>query len=622
MEIYLASTSSPWRAETWTAAGIGRRAWKLKLELAFAFLLATTLAAIFLEDRLLDRTTTLHPSGRVAHGWHAHSDSMIGGASRVRADPRTPLSWACELRPGYAYPFCGAELLFDPHVRGDGLDLSRTEKVLIAYSYRGPAETVRINLKNFDPRYTKEGLASTAKFNTAEIKARGSRSVVELSLADFTVADWWLNENKIPPHLVRTQFDNVASLEVQTGTEAPLGKYHFTIHSISLRGRLLTQAEWYLLLLGTWVAAIGAFLSQRVYAATKALRLEKQARQTAEEAAATLARNDALTGFLNRNSFREALAAALAAEGAPAAGALTLVDVRNVNEVNSAAGEDEGDAFLSELSRRISMKCGEEAVLGRIGGSEFAFFSAGTHEEQDALAVRVVQALADPVAVAGSRSLDPIVSLGTARFPEHGSDVSALLRAADIALHEARRSAEANRCLYHAGLEGSASERLAALKEQERVIRDRAQRPGFITRARTDILLRELCRNAARWPADTIVSLQLSSAEWEEDWSAERILTQLDKARLAPQRLALEISETAYLARSGATLQNLRTLQQAGVRIALAQPSGMSHSAVGKFGFDQVHFSAEQLTASLDSAEKKLLDPRASCQLLSNSRAA
>ena len=583
-------------------------------------LLAATLAAILLEERLLDRTTALHPSGRVTYSANTHSDGMIGGASKVRPDPNRPLSWACDLRPGYAYPFCGIELLFDPHVRGDGLDLSRTEKVLIEYSYRGPAETLRINLKNFDPRYTKVGLASTAKFNTAEFKARGSRSVTELYLNDFTVADWWVNENKIPPHLVRTQFDNIASLEVQTGTEAPLGDYQFTIHSISLRGRLLTQAEWYLLLLGAWVAAIGAFLLQRVFAATKALRLEKQARQTAEAAAAALARNDALTGFLNRHAFREALAAALAADNAPVAGTLTLVDVRNLNEVNSVSGEDEGDAFLVEISRRISIECGEGAVLARIGGSEFALFSAGTHEEQDALAVRVARALADPVPF--GRRLAPIVSLGTARYPEHGHDVSNLLRAADIALHEARSSAEANHCVYHEGLEGSASERLAARKEQERSLQARAERPGFITRARTDILLRELCRNAARWPAETIFSLQLSSAEWEEDWSAERILTQLDKARIAPHRLILEVSEGAFLARSGNVLQNLRTLQQAGVRLALAQPSAMSHSAAAKFGFDQVHFSAEQLTASLEGSEKKLLDPRASFQPPSNSRAA
>ena len=575
-------------------------------ELLFLALLIGTIGALALEDRILVRTERVHPAP--THLLRAHSDSELRGTSTMQPDGR-PSSWRCSLRGQNPYPFCGVELLFDPKRPEKGLDLSRTDSIRIAYSYEGAGETLRLNLRNYDARYSKPGVPSSTKFNTIEFKAKQGEAVAELAMADISVAGWWMTENRIAPEFGRPEFSNVVGLQVLTGTGTPLGRHRIAIDEIVLHGRLLTHAEWYLLLLGIWGASIALFLIWRVVGATAALRTEVQAREKAEQRAQTLARNDALTGFLNRHAFREELATRLGQGGDTEAGAVFLIEIGNLRSVNDVHGHSAGDDLMIETARRLDGLGGDTAIAGRMGGNELAFFVPEDHASQEdlaALTMRLNQAFA-----CGGNSLNPGATIGVARYPEHGGDYTTLFRAADIALHEARRTGGGTFRFYNPGLEGGASQRIARIRGRERVLRAGEALPAFVAQARTDIVIREACRIASAWPSETALRMKLSPAEWREDWTAERIITQIDMRGLTRMNFIVEIAESIYLGRVGATMRNLQTLQREGMRLALTEFRNGFDPSTSAIKFAQIEIDAGYLGSSLGAGERKMIERRA-----------
>ncbi|TFI58175.1 GGDEF domain-containing protein [Sphingomonas parva] len=576
------------------------------LQLAFLLLLAATFAAVAGEDRLLERQQILYAKGMAAGIVRPHSDQLLGGSSTMRARGS---GWVCTLGGRTRFPFCGLELDLADDDRS-GFDLSRAERILVDYSYRGPAESLRLNLRNFDPRYSRVEVPGSTKYNTLELRVGQGPARADLAMANFAVAGWWLTEQKVPPELGRTEFGNIVALQLLTGNGAPLGSHQFELHGVTVEGRLMTQAEFYLLLLGLWGAGLAAYLLFRVAAASRALRREVLARQRAEEHAQALARHDALTGFLNRHAFREELSATLAAAAAAEQrGAVFLIEIGNLRSVNDVYGHAAGDALLVESARRLQASCPEGAIAGRMGGNELAFYVPGEQAGGEGQTVELTARLNQGFACSGS-TLSPGATIGAACFPHHGNDYASLFRAADIALHEAKRAGGGSYRFYNSDLEGGASERIARMRSRERVLKASEERPAFLARARTDLVVREGCSLAAGWPAETMLCLTLTAAEWQEDWTAERIVTQLDMSGLDRARLTVELSETQFLSRAGATMRNLRALQDAGIRLALSGFRNGFNPAASSIRFDEIRPDLAFLSGAFGGGERRLFDRR------------
>ena len=104
---------SSWRQ---AVGGLGRaRRWLagVKLEATIVALLLATFAAIHYQHALLDRTQIYSAANGTAYNAYFYGDQGAGGTSTVTPDAGQPLSWTCDLRPTYQYPFCGYGLLFD-----------------------------------------------------------------------------------------------------------------------------------------------------------------------------------------------------------------------------------------------------------------------------------------------------------------------------------------------------------------------------------------------------------------------------------------------------------------------------------------------------------------------------
>ena len=151
----------------------------------------------------------------------------------------------------------------------------------------------------------------------------------------------------------------------------------------------------------------------------------------------TLAATDDLTGLPNRRAlYAEARSRFTRSSLSPQA--LLLLDLDRFKEVNDSLGHHLGDRLLVEVSGRLRARLREGDLLARLGGDEFAILLEGARRtEAVAVATSLRAAMMEPFLFEGV-SLHSSTSIGIALFPEHGDDLSSLLRKADIALYQAK----------------------------------------------------------------------------------------------------------------------------------------------------------------------------------------
>lgn len=158
---------------------------------------------------------------------------------------------------------------------------------------------------------------------------------------------------------------------------------------------------------------------------------------------ARLASTDPLTGLANRRRFIEHLTSALRrAERYGESLGLVIFDLDRFKSVNDAHGHEVGDRLLVEVAKQLGDGLRDTDVVARLGGEEFgAILSHATVEAAREVTERVrrgVAALRLPVEAGDD--LRTTISAGVAVYPIHGGDDRALMRRADEALYEAKRS--------------------------------------------------------------------------------------------------------------------------------------------------------------------------------------
>ncbi len=151
---------------------------------------------------------------------------------------------------------------------------------------------------------------------------------------------------------------------------------------------------------------------------------------------------DALTGLLNRRGFYQSMELALARiERTQNSMSLLFLDLDGFKKINDTLGHDAGDLLLRRVSEMLQGCLRPYDTLARLGGDEFTVLLDSLNTPEDA--GRVAQKLIDVVST--PQSIDGVefslgVSIGVASMPECGQTVEELLRAADIAMYEAKRS--------------------------------------------------------------------------------------------------------------------------------------------------------------------------------------
>lgn len=155
-----------------------------------------------------------------------------------------------------------------------------------------------------------------------------------------------------------------------------------------------------------------------------------------------LALHDPLTGVGNRTSLDRRLEEMIRRSGdSGASWAVLLLDLDDFKSVNDTYGHEAGDEVLREAAKRIQLAIRDDDRCFRLGGDEFVVVTSFLSSPSDieGLKLRVAGALMPPVNV-GDIPIARKASVGTATYPDDGTDAASLLRTADGAMYLAKRA--------------------------------------------------------------------------------------------------------------------------------------------------------------------------------------
>ncbi|MGB9368038.1 MAG: PAS-domain containing protein [Xanthobacteraceae bacterium] len=355
-------------------------------------------------------------------------------------------------------------------------------------------------------------------------------------------------------------------------------------------------------------------------------------RHRAEESIAHMARHDALTQLPNRVLLREKMAEGLARiESHHETMAVCYLDLDNFKGVNDTLGHPIGDKLLGIIAARVRGVVGEDDTIARLGGDEFAVLQSNSSADAAGkLARRLVEVISEPIHIDG-QEINSSVSIGIALAPNDGSAADHLMKCADLALYrakaegrgtfrffepdmdariQARRALEVDlrRALtsgefslaYQPQINLAANELIAmeALLRWNHAERGPVPPSEFIPLAEEtglivplgEWVLREACKDAAQWPKSVRVAVNLSPVQFRNRGLVTMVTQALAAARVAPNRLELEITERVLLQDDEMILTMLHQLRALGVRIAM-DDFGTGYSSLSylrSFPFDKI----------------------------------
>jgi diguanylate cyclase (GGDEF)-like protein len=172
-----------------------------------------------------------------------------------------------------------------------------------------------------------------------------------------------------------------------------------------------------------------------------ALAMEAAQRQEAEGRIEQLAWYDSLTGLPNRNLLRETMRdMIMTAANRRRRIAVMLIDLDRFKDVNDTLGHLVGDALIKSAAQVLKETIGTAGIVARLGGDEFVvLLNEFEHRQEVALlAARIAQAL-HRTDLVPNVDTQVSASIGVALFPEHGREMSTLLKNADAAMYQAKR---------------------------------------------------------------------------------------------------------------------------------------------------------------------------------------
>ncbi len=324
---------------------------------------------------------------------------------------------------------------------------------------------------------------------------------------------------------------------------------------------------------------------------------------------------DPLTGLLNRRGFHQAVEnTLLRSERNGLSLVLLYLDLDGFKRVNDTLGHDAGDRVLRWVSEQMQACLRSYDILGRMGGDEFTALLELEFPEQ---AAKIAEKLIERVSVCQQvDGLDVMLgaSIGIATFPDCGSDLNGLLRAADIAMYEAKRAGRQQYRYYDQEMNGRARSRLmledsvrsaiqnkdftlvyqpqvsledGRLRGVEALLRWQHPSVGDVPPGLFLPLLEEarLISQLSTWiyqqvaaqrqawhstfDEDLVLSVSLSSSQFNMPNLASQLQQVIERHGLQGRQLEVEINEDSLMNNVDEANKQLKLLRQLGVRIAL-----------------------------------------------------
>ncbi|MEO8670710.1 MAG: EAL domain-containing protein [Tahibacter sp.] len=359
-----------------------------------------------------------------------------------------------------------------------------------------------------------------------------------------------------------------------------------------------------------WAAALAP--DQRIFAVARDIT----ERHRYESEIAHFSTHDSLTG-LPRIELVEAFLVSALAAAAQRGGRLSVfyIDLDRFHAVNDSRGRLIGDLVLRAVAQRLSAAVGENGKLCRVAGDEFVLVRVDSEEGPDQQemgeALRLI--IEEPILLEPEQVF-LTCSIGVSCFPENGATSSELIRQAEAAMmrakDEGRNSVAAfsnselqalrDRLELGSGLRSAISAEQLVLHFQpqisahnwqvtgvEALVRWQHPERGLLLPGRFIAVAEELgvivelgqwvldaaCRHAREWLdsgiADFTVAVNVSALQLQRPDFLERVQQALERSRLPPRYLELELTESMVMAHVERVITTMRSLKALGVSISL-----------------------------------------------------
>jgi diguanylate cyclase (GGDEF)-like protein len=322
--------------------------------------------------------------------------------------------------------------------------------------------------------------------------------------------------------------------------------------------------------------------------------------------------HDPLTDLPNRPLFLDRLECALVARRKVA---VLFIDIDNFKVINDSLGHDAGDQLLIQIARRLQNCARRADTVSRLGGDEFTILADEIESENDALqmAHRICETISRPTMI-DQRQVLVTASIGIATNLEKSEGVETMLREADTAMYHAKSNGKSRWSMFAESMNNKAVERLnietgirrglennefelyyqpiidmrtGKTTEVEALVRWQhpehglfppikfipiAEETGQITELGRWIL-REACRQAAEWRRelrrDIVVNVNVSPKQLRDNLFQIDVEQALLAFGLPASCLKLEITESAMMGDESCCVDELRSLRDKGVGIAV-----------------------------------------------------
>ena len=367
----------------------------------------------------------------------------------------------------------------------------------------------------------------------------------------------------------------------------------------------------------------------------------------AQDAVEYLATHDALTGLGNAGLARRMVDELVADE--PPYFAILLFELERFSAINEVFGHAAGDDLLRDVAEILRQAAHPHDVIARMGSHEFAIVQRAADGPDDTR--RLAATIADAVAARWNPSRDPrAVALGTgiATYPSDGDTAAALQSAAALALDRARKAGRGQTRFFDASMDAAARAALrlqsdlghALVRRQFHLdfqpIVDPASHavqgyeallrwchpdlgaipPGeFIPLAESsgaivaigEWVLHQACAAASTWPGEVFVAVNISAVQLQLANLPEIVAQTLHDTGLAPQRLELEITETALISNREGALAILEKIRALGVHISMDDfGTGYSSlSSLQSFPFSKLKIDQSFVARALTDAKAR-----------------
>ena len=410
-------------------------------------LLALTGAALLWNQ--FGMTSTMVIDAQSPYAIQAFDDRANPGGRSVASIDRAggTLGMDCDLRAGYEWAFCEMRLEFAqaPH----GIDLSRYDSMRLWVTATGPEaqQRVRIYVRNFDPRYSRVGVAESQKVDQLIYEPSQYPAGYEVPLSRFTVSQWWIDEHPMTLDLEAPDFRNATQIAFSTGPKVEPGRHAIRIQRIELSGKLIPASTFRLGIIAVWMLSVFVYLVLDSLLKRKQLRLSAASQNSLQRLNESLrletrslveiARTDPLTGALNRKGLADELMRLVRlGEGQTFPMTLVFIDIDHFKRINDAHGHATGDQVIRGLAQVVRAAVQRDDLFARWGGEEFLLVFRDTPGVKGRV---IAERLRERIATATwADGLHVTCSFGVAEW-HRGEDLNDGIRRADEAMYRAKQ---------------------------------------------------------------------------------------------------------------------------------------------------------------------------------------